>query len=45
LGLVPKIGIYSTGAFVVDEIRLGTTFADVVPTGDNLPDKDAPGCL
>ena len=44
LGSVPGIGIYSTGAFIVDEIRIGTTFADVVPTG-GLPDVDSPGCL
>jgi hypothetical protein len=44
LGAVPRIGIYSTGAFTIDEIRIGTTFADVVPTGGG-PDKDFPGCL
>ena len=31
LGVVSRLGIYSTGAFAVDEIRLGTTFADVAP--------------
>ncbi len=31
LGSVAKIGIYSTGAFVVDEIRIGSTFAEVTP--------------
>ena len=31
LGTVSKIGIYSTGDFSVDEIRIGTTYADVVP--------------
>jgi len=31
LGIVSRIGIYSTGSFVIDEIRLGTAFADVVP--------------
>ena len=31
LGVVSNIGIYSTGAFTVDEIRIGTTYADVVP--------------
>jgi len=31
LGTVTHIGIYSSGAFAVDEIRIGTTFADVVP--------------
>ena len=37
LGTVSKIGIYSTGAFAIDEIRIGSTFADVVPTA---PKKD-----
>jgi len=32
LGVVSAIGIYSTGAFSIDEIRLGTTYADVLPT-------------
>jgi len=31
LGVVSKIGIYSSGAFTVDEIRIGTTYDDVVP--------------
>ncbi len=31
LGVVSRIGIYSTGAFAVDEIRIGTTYTDVVP--------------
>jgi hypothetical protein len=31
LGTVSRIGIYSTGAFTVDEIRIGTTYADVTP--------------
>ncbi len=30
LGLVPRIGIYSSGPFVIDEIKIGTTYADVV---------------
>jgi hypothetical protein len=45
LGTVSRIGIYSVGAFLIDEIRIGTTFADVVPRGDNTPDPDFPGCL
>jgi len=45
LGTVSRIGIYSTGAFTVDEIRIGTTYADVVPSGDHTPDPDFPGCL
>jgi hypothetical protein len=31
LGSVSKIGIYSSGAFSVDEIRIGTTYENVVP--------------
>lgn len=31
LGTVARIGIYSTGAFDVDEIRIGGTFASVTP--------------
>jgi hypothetical protein len=31
LGTVSNIGVYSSGAFTIDEIRIGTTFADVVP--------------
>lgn len=31
LGAVSRIGIYSSGAFTVDEIRIGTTYDDVVP--------------
>ena len=45
LGVVPRIGIYSTGAFTIDEIRIGTTYADAVPSGDHTPDPDFPGCL
>jgi hypothetical protein len=35
LGMVPAIGIYSSGAFTLDEIRIGTTYADVVPAVDH----------
>lgn len=45
LGAVPRIGIYSTGAFTIDEIRIGTAFADVLPIRDGAPDGDFPGCL
>jgi hypothetical protein len=31
LGTVSKVGIYSTGAFEVDELRIGATYADVTP--------------
>jgi hypothetical protein len=44
LGLVSKIGIYSTGAFTIDEIRIGTTYADVVATGASH-DAEFPGCV
>lgn len=35
---------YSTGAHALDELRLGTTFADVTPTVRNVPDT-GPGML
>lgn len=51
LGAVSRIGIYSTGAFAIDEIRIGTTYADVVPTAgkkshhdDDDDDNEARGC-
>ena len=48
LGTVSRIGIYSTGAFVIDEVRIGTTFADVVParhgSHDDDDDDDFHGC-
>src|SRR5262249_38052571 len=31
LGVVSLVGTLSTGGFAVDEIRIGTTYADVVP--------------
>jgi hypothetical protein len=31
LGDLTYLGIFSSGSFAIDEIRLGTTFADVVP--------------
>src|SRR6267378_4560300 len=40
LGTVSKIGIYSTGAFAIDEIRIGSTFADVTPVRNGSQDKD-----
>jgi len=42
LGTVSRIGIYSTGAFTVDEIRIATTYAEVLPTGDQ---SGSPGCV
>ena len=34
LGVVSALGIYSTGAFAIDEIRIGTAYADVTPKSD-----------
>lgn len=45
LGTVTGIGIYSTGAFTIDEIRIGTAYADVIPPRGVAPDPDFPGCL
>ncbi len=45
LGTVSRIGIYSTGAFTIDEIRIGTTYADVVPTRGAPPEDDFSGCV
>jgi hypothetical protein len=39
LGAVTGLTLYSTGAFSVDEIRVGTTFADVTPA---VPEPSAP---
>lgn len=39
LGTVSTIGIYSTGAFTVDEIRIGTAYEDVVPKRGQGPHK------
>jgi hypothetical protein len=44
LGTVAHIGIYSTGAFTVDEIRIATTYADALPLPDSSR-SDAPGCV
>jgi hypothetical protein len=40
LGAVTRLGIYSTGAFAIDEIRLGATYAEVTPV---LPFAGTPG--
>jgi hypothetical protein len=32
VGTVSSLTLYSTGAFSIDEIRIGTTYADVVPS-------------
>lgn len=44
LGTVSRIGIYSSGAFAIDEIRIATSFAEVLPSGD-APRNDSQGCL
>ena len=44
LGTVSQIGIYSSGAFAVDEIRIATSYAEVLPSGDG-PRNDYQGCL
>ena len=44
LGVVSKIGIYSTGAFAIDEVRIGTTYAEVVPASRNLGQHESHGC-
>jgi len=43
LGVVSRAGIYSTGGFAVDEIRIGTRYADVVPANHGRHD-DPHGC-
>jgi hypothetical protein len=45
LGSVTKIGIYSTGAFAVDEIRIGTSYASVLPVRNGKPEDQSAGCL
>jgi len=40
LGVVSALGIYSTGAFAIDEIRIGTTYADVTPVADGSARTD-----
>ena len=44
LGTVPRIGIYSSGAFAVDAIMIATSYAEVLPPGDG-PGNDSQGCL
>jgi hypothetical protein len=44
LGLVSRIGIYSTGAFAIDEVRIGTTYAEVVPTSPHTPHGESHAC-
>ncbi|HUK53991.1 MAG TPA: hypothetical protein VL099_11935 [Candidatus Binatia bacterium] len=40
LGTVDHIGVYSTGAFAVDEIRIGTAFTDVVPAWSGIDPRN-----
>jgi hypothetical protein len=44
LGTVSRIGLYSTGAFTIDEIRIATTYAEVLASGE-APRLDSQGCL
>jgi hypothetical protein len=44
LGTVSAIGIYSTGAFTIDEIRIGTTYADVLPKTGHTSRHFFKGC-
>ncbi|HEU0107284.1 MAG TPA: hypothetical protein VFT38_13995 [Vicinamibacteria bacterium] len=44
LGVVSRIGIYSTGAFAIDEVRIGTTFSAVVPTSPHAPHGESHAC-
>ena len=44
LGLVSRLGLYSTGAFAVDEVRIGTTYADVVQVSGNARFHEFHGC-
>lgn len=44
LGTVSRIGIYSTGAFDLDEIRIGGTFASVTPRVPFAGTPGAPNC-
>lgn len=44
LGVVSRLGIYSTGAFAVDEIRIGTTYADVTPRSSFAGTPGAANC-
>ena len=36
LGMVNSVTIYSTGAFSLDELRIGTTLGDVLPSGAGI---------
>ncbi len=36
LGMVNSVSIYSTGAFSLDELRIGTALGDVMPAGESI---------
>ena len=36
LGTISSISLYSTGAFSLDEIRIGTSLGDVMPAGETI---------
>jgi hypothetical protein len=43
-GTISRVGIYSTGAFEVDEIRIGASYADVTPRGAFAGTPGAANC-
>jgi hypothetical protein len=45
LGTVTSIGIYSTGSFTIDEIKVGTAYADVVSAGPGATFDDFLECV
>lgn len=45
VGTVGSISIYGTGAFSLDELRIGTTLADVVPAGVTIGAVPEPASL
>ena len=36
LGMINSVSIYSTGAFSIDELRIGTTLGDILPAGAGI---------
>ena len=44
IGVLTALTLYSSGAFAVDELRVGETFADVTPVSTNVPDS-GPGLI
>jgi hypothetical protein len=45
VGFVNYIGLYASGAFTIDEIKIGATYADVVQVGTGAPNTTGAGCL